>query len=204
MFRKSTNNPYVPGTLNRAYDDIQGGGVETVGQRYPGLLGQSLVMGNSDALKVSNAAIGTLFQGVYQYVKFKSAVTRGQILTWDTLANNGQNDFEVTATVAATSVFTAGICLLTDASATNKFGWIQTAGMASVLYGTVTSAVIGNLVIRTSLTTATADAIADAGTTFATNGGAKLFLGIAYETPASDTVKRVWLNLMGVYPNVGN
>lgn len=207
MYRRSTNNPWIPTNgLNGGPAFAQIGGEDTApgaGARYAGMLGQTVVHSNKSALQASKTTVGTLFMGVYQLVKFTSAITRGRILTWDTLANNGLNDFEVTETVAATSPFRAGIALFTDAQASGKFGYIQVAGLASVLFGTVTSAIIGNLVTQQTLTTAVADAIADAGTTFATNTGAKTFIGIAYELPASATVTRVLLNPMGFYPNIG-
>lgn len=205
MYRRSTNNPWIPvGGLNSgSFGTIGGADAGSLDNRFPGMLGATVVYDNASALKASKTSVGTLFMGVYQLVKFTSAITRGRILTWDTLANNGLADYEVTETVAATSAFTAGIALFTDAQASGKFGYIQVAGLASVLFGTVTSAVIGNVVTRQTLTTAVADAIADAGTTFATNAGAKTFLGIAYELPATGTITRVLLNPMGIYPNIG-
>lgn len=207
MFRKSSNNPYVGGEINRAYDLIQGGGTETVGFRYPGLLGQTWVANNGDALKVSYTTTGTLYQGVYQYVKFTSAVTRGELLFWDTLANNGMADFEVTHTVTAASAFRAGVCLLTDASATGRFGWIQVAGLANMLYGNAAPGTIGLGVIQATaantalLTVATVNTIADA--TAVTELEFRANVGVAYETPAQNAVRRVWMNLSGFYPNVG-
>lgn len=203
MQRRSSNNPWIPpGGLNAGSME-QIGGPETVGQRFKGLLGQVVVHDNASALKVSKLSVGTLYMGEYQLVKFNSAITRGQLLFWDTLANNGLNDYEVTGTVTAVNPFRAGVALYTDPAAAGKYGWIQTAGLASCLYrAAVTSAVLGNIVIQTSLTTTDVDAIADAGTTFATNGGAKLFVGVAYELPANSSVLRVLLSQSGFYQNV--
>ena len=203
MQRRSSNNPWIPpGGLNAGSMD-QIGGPETVGQRFKGLLGQVVVHDNASALKVSKTSVGTLYMGEYQLVKFNSAIVRGELLFWDTLANNGLNDYEVTHTVTAVNPFKAGIALYTDANATGKYGWIQTAGLATGLYrSAVTSAIIGNVVVQTSLTTTTLDAIADAGTTFATNGGAKLFVGVAYELPANDGLLRILMNQAGFYQNV--
>lgn len=205
MFRRSSNNSWVSpeGKLNSP-TFAQIGGPETVGQRFGGLLGQTVVHSNASALKASKTSVGTLYMGVYQLVKFVTAVTRGELVFWDTLANNGLNDFEVTHTVTAVNPFRAGVVLATDAGAAGQFGWIQVAGLASCLYrAAVTDVTLGNIVIQTSLTTVTVDTIADAGTTFATNAGAKLFVGTAYETPANNGVLRVLLNLAGFYPNVG-
>lgn len=208
MYRRSTNNPWIPPNgLNGgpAFDAI--GGLDPspgAGSRFAGQLGCTIVHDNASALKDSKTTVGTLFMGVYQLVKFTTAITRGSILQWDTLANNGLNDFEVTQTSTATTAFRAGVALFTDAAATGKFGYIQVAGLAGMLYrAAVTSAVIGNLVVQTSLTTSDVDAIADAGTTFATNTGAKTVIGIAYETPANSSVLRVLMNPYGFYPNIG-
>ena len=209
MFRRSTNNPWISpsGYMNYgSFDTLGGGGSGANAQinaRYPGLLGQSVVHSNRSALKDSYTSTGTLYMGNYQLVKFNTAIVRGELLFWDTLANNGLADFEVTHTVTAENPFRAGVALYTDSSATGSYGWIQTAGLASCLYkSSPTDTTIGNIVIQTSLTTTTVDAIADAGTTFATNGGAKLFVGVAYEQPATEAVKRVLLSLAGFYPNI--
>jgi hypothetical protein len=221
MYRRSTNNPWVSpdGFLNSGYFGFIGGEdtapvlATAGGSRFPGLIGTTVVHSFDSANKASKTTVGTLHQGVYQLVKFASTLTatggniqRGEIVHWDTLANNGLNTFTVTNTPSATLPFRAGIVVNADtavANAQGKFGWIQVAGLASVRYGTVASAVLGNVVIQATLTANEADAVADAGTTFATNGGAKLVIGLAYETPASDTVRRVLLNPFGFYPNVG-
>lgn len=220
MYRKSTNNPWISptGFLNGGYflhlggEDVAPVLAQAGNSRFPGLLGATVVSSHADALKQSKLTVGTLHEGVYQLVKFASTLTgtggniqRGEIVFWDTLANNGLNTFTVTNTPSATTCFRAGVVINANtavAGAQGFFGWIQVAGLASMRYGTVTSAVIGNVVTQ-PLTVNEVDAIADAGTTFATNTGAKAFVGIAYETPASDQVLRVLMNPMGFYPNIG-
>lgn len=209
MFRKSSNNSYVGQFINYAYD-ASPGGVEPISGsiRYGGLLGQTLVMNDGDALKVSYTTTGTLYMGIYQYVKFASAVTRGELLFWDTLANNGLHDFEVTHTPSAAITFRAGVCLLTDASATGKYGWIQVAGLANMKYAnSAPDATLGLTVIQATdkdvplLTVATVNTSADA--TAQLTEDVKAIVGVAYETPATNSVKRVLMNLMGFYPNIG-
>jgi hypothetical protein len=209
MSTRSTNNPWrLPDGLNAGSFAFIGGEdaapvLATVGgSRFPGMLGAVVNHDNASALKASKLSVGTLFMGTYQLVKFTSAITRGHILQWDTLANNGLADYEVTTAVAATSIFRAGIALYTDASATGKFGYIQTGGLASVQFdATVTSAIIGNLVFQDTLTTAVADAEADA--LAITGVELKSLIGIAYELPVNNTITRVLLNPMGFYPNIG-
>lgn len=194
MQRKSSNNPYISpsGYLNNAsFASI--GGPETVGQRFPGALGSKIVCSNADALKLSNTANGTLYQGEYQLVKLASNVVKGALCFWDTLANNGLNDFEVTSTVTAPAVFKAGIALYTGTS--GQYTWIQTGGLASVKFrATVTSAVLGNLVVMTALNDGLADGIADATDFFDSVGDYKLTIGLAYELPTNGGVTRVLLD----------
>lgn len=178
--------------------------------RFPGSLGGEIEADNASALKLSNLTIGTLFMGRYQLVKFTSAIVRGEIVAWDTLANNGLADYEVTHTFAATAAFKAGVALFTDASATGKFGFIQTDGLANMLYDDNTDTTIGDLVFtgtaaNTPAAAATVVAIDDADVT--TLAGAvgvfKYIVGIAYETPAASVLRRVLMNPMGFYRNVG-
>ena len=96
MFRRSSNNPWIPpqGLNSGSFPQI--GGVETVGQRFRGLVGQTVVHSDASALKDSLTSVGTLYNGVYQLVKFNATVSRGQLVFWDTLANNGVSQFLVT------------------------------------------------------------------------------------------------------------
>lgn len=207
MFRKSSNGPWIGAYqgINQGYFE-QLGGTSQVGQRLPGQLGATFVADNAAALLASYTSVGTLYQGVYQLVKFTSAVTRGELLFWDTLANNGMNDYEVTHTVTAATAFRAGVCLFTDSAASGKYGYIQIAGLASMLYGNSAVGTIGLDVIQATaldtplLTVATVNTIADA-----TSGTAltrRAFVGSAYETPAQNAVRRVWMSLGAFYVNI--
>lgn len=209
MFRRSTNNPWISpdGYMNGpAFDNLGGGTSGAINARFNGLLGQTNVCDRAGALKVSKTSVGTLYQGVYQLVQYKSdvtTVTRGQLLFWDVLSASGIANFVVTATAAATNKFRAGVALATETAGGSKYAWIQVAGLASCLYkSSPADTTIGDVVIQTSLTTATVDAIADA-TDYGTSMGAlSLIIGTAYEQPATAAVKRVLLNLSGFYPNI--
>lgn len=202
MFRKSSNNPWISpsGYLNSAsFASI--GGTETVGNRFQGMLGQVIVCSNADALKLSNTSTGTLYAGAYQLVKLASNITRGQLVVWDTLANNGLNDYEVTSTIAATGVFKAGFALSTGTS--GQYAWIQVAGLASGLFrASVTSAVLGNLVVMTALNDGLLDGIADATDYLTTAGAFKRIVGTAYELPTNGGITRVQMSLGHFFPNV--
>lgn len=203
MFRKSTNNPWVPlQGLNMGSFAQIGNSTDIVGTRFQGMLGQVIVLSQAEAAKASLASVGTLYQGAYQLVKLTSNVTRGQIVFWESNANNGIGDFEVTSTVAATTMFRAGVAICNGTS--GEYTYIQVAGLASCLYrASVTSAIIGNLVVAESATSASVDALADAGA-FATALLMKSLIGIAYELPVNASVRRVLLNLGGFYPNMSS
>jgi hypothetical protein len=208
MFRRSSNNPWIPvGGLNSGYfGTIGGADAGNLDNRFPGQLGQTVVHSTKTALQDSKLSVGTLFEGVYQLVKFNSAMTRGQLVFWETNANNGIPNFLVTSTVTTVSLFRAGVCLFTDAAATGKFGYIQVAGLASMLYGTVAGGVIGQLVVQDTLTTAVVNSITDA-TQFPAATQASDFkrgpLGLAYELPVTGTVLKVLMRPDGWHYNVG-
>lgn len=215
-FRRSTNNVWIPPKGINSGAFLQIGGEETApgaGQRFPGLLGSVVVHSNASALKDSNLAVGSLYMGVYQLVRYSAGVTtpaRGSLVFWDTLANNGLNDFEVTTTATATGNFRAGVVLFTETvAAGGKYVYIQTDGLASMLYGAAPVATLGTMVFQgasaaVDLTTTTVTTIADATAgSVDTTGELKGLLGIAYETPAATTVLRVLMNPFGFYTNIG-
>lgn len=203
MPAKSVNSVWVPPAGLNSGSFAQIGGVEPVGNRFQGMLGQKFYASNADALKLSQLSTGTLYMGCYQLVKLSGAVTRGQILQWDTLANNGQNLFQVTATVTAASAFRAGIAVCNGNS--GEYSFIQTEGIAGVLYGNSAVGTIGLQVIQATaldtplLTVATVNTVADA--TAWTAVFQKALIGIAYETPTQNAVRRVWLNQGAFYRN---
>lgn len=203
MYRKSTNNPYVPvGGLNAgSFASI--GGVSNEpggGSRFPGLLGQYVVYDNAAARKVSKTSVGILYKGAYQLVKFVSTITRGQLVFWNPYALDGLDDYEVTSTVTAPAAFKAGFAICDGTS--GEYGWIQIAGLASGLYaGSLTNATLGNLVIQSALNAATLDALADAGAV-ATAGAFKQIVGWAYELPVISVTKQVLMNQAGFFTNI--
>lgn len=201
MPTRNSNNIWRPPQGMNYGSFAQIGGQEPVGTRMQGQLGGIVEHSNATALLDSYTTTGTLYAGRYQLVKLTSAVSRGEIVFWDTLANNGLNDYEVTHTVTAPAMFKAGIAVCDGTS--GEYAFIQVSGLASVLFrASVTSKVLGNLVVQTSATTATADAIADATDFFTSALTFKQIVGIAYELPADGSITRVILNPAGFYPNL--
>lgn len=199
MPTRNSNNIWRPPQGINYGSFAQIGGQEPVGTRMQGQLGGVVQHSNATALLDSYTTTGTLYQGEYQLVKLNTAVSRGELVFWDTLANNGINDFEVTHTVTAPAMFKAGVAVCNGTS--GEYCYIQISGLASCLYrASVTDTTIGNLVIQTSGTAATVDAVAD-GASINTALLFKQIVGVAYAQPANDGVLRVLLNQAGFYRN---
>jgi hypothetical protein len=213
MFRRSTNNPWIPvNGLNGGPAFAQIGGEDPSpgsGSRYAGLLGQTVVHSTKSALQDSKLSVGTLFEGVYQLVRVTTALVRGQLLFWDTLANNGLSTFTVTHTVTAASCFRAGVALFTDAAVTPRFCYIQVAGLASMLFGATPAAAADSMVIQATaadtplLTVATVNTFADATAVPTTVAWHKSRVGYTYGVPTASVTNPVFMDLNGFIPNVG-
>jgi len=168
---------------------------------FDGQLGQKYAVGGltagsfSEALRLSNTTIGTLYGGIYQYVQFKSdssgANIRGGILFWSDIPN-----FIVTPDVTlATQGAIAGVSLAVNVK--GNYGYFQVAGLASVLFKssiTKTTPAVGDLVIVDQgggTPTARGDVLADS--TNITSPIAKSIIGWAYDLPVGGAVSRVML-----------
>jgi hypothetical protein len=195
MFRTDLAVWLPTGYLNASNDPEPGALVaDPVSPRWRGILGKAFAVEKDEALARSLTTTGTLRGGCYQYVKAVTALARGQIVTWSDFAN-----FVVTSTnTAPLEGRIAGIALNTVAA--GNYTFIQTWGLASVLYrATVTSKVDGNVVIQLT-TTNTADAIADATGTYVSGGvlGIKNVIGQAAELPVDGGVNLVFLRCMAL------
>lgn len=200
MFADGGNFRVTGGFLNAVNDAAIGGGpADALGQGLAeGQLGVIVGYDRDQISRAYDSSVGTLYGGLYQYVKFKAGTTasnaRGQIIFWDDF-----DDYVVTPDAAATTeAFIAGITL--NAVTKGNYGWIQVAGVVGVKFrATVTSNNIGDVVFQLT-TTFTADAIADATGTFIGGGakGLKNLLGVAVEAPADAGIKLVQLRYLGL------
>jgi len=109
-------------------------------------LGNRLVLGPDEILY--DSTIGTLYGGVYQYVRFRSAdvtaAARGLIYLWDTTVDEDLYQVSNLETIGGTAgsqtcSFRAGICL--NAVTAAYYAWIQVAGKASVDFRAVLTGV---------------------------------------------------------------
>lgn len=183
--------------LNATNDSQAGGSFFPTAYAPASLVGSRLVLTHAEAAALSTTSIGTLYGGIYQYVKFVSTGVKGQIYAWDVVANTGITDFEVVVPSSLAiegQLAGIGLCAVTA----NNYGWLQVDGLATVLYrSTVTDTTAGDMVFQLT-TTATADAIADGTGTFIAGGakGIKSWIGTAYEAPANGALKLVMLRTL--------
>lgn len=163
-------------------------------QPYPGQVGKRLVCSYQTALALSDTAIGTLYEGIYQYVQFLStesaAAVRGQLVYWSDYDN-----YIVTTDIATTtnkSGLFAGVIL--NVVTAGNYGYIQIAGKASVLFKATaitkgSTVAAGDLVLADGTTSPRGDVLNDAsGLTMALG---KLILGVAIATPTFGAVSTV-------------
>lgn len=185
-FLNTINDPYIGGLLS------SGTGLSPAA----GQLGKKVQLTQDEAAARYANQTPILYSGVYQYVQFKagstSANAQGQVVFWDTAANKGLENYVVTPDAPTVPSMIAGIAL--NAVTKGNYGWIQIAGLASVLFKTgITkgSPVAGDLVVLDLTPTNTADVLADA--TNLTSVQARAIIGKAYDAPVQTTIKRVLL-----------
>ena len=149
----------------------------------------------TEATRLGDAAIGTLYGGLYPYFQFDAssatANIRGGVLFWKDIVN-GIVTPDVTL---ATQGLIAGIGLAVTVK--GYYNNLQSQGLASVLFkSSITKATpaIGDLVIVDQgggTPTARGDVLADA--TNLTSVIAKSIIGVAYDVPVGGAVSRVML-----------
>ena len=183
--------------LNTVNDATPGGSVADItglGQA-PGQVGDEVWLDETSPTAF-DSSVGTLYAGGYKYVQLDSASVQpnyGEVLFWKQPTSRTA-PYVVTRTV--TDGNQAGIYI--NASSGSKalipgnFGFIQIAGTATVLFGTITKATpaVKDLVYCTSGAN-TADVIADA--TAVTSPILKRLLGIAEVAPANAATSLVML-----------
>lgn len=175
--------------LNDIDDAVVGQSV-TGGQAYSGQLGAVMVLNAAQALAASDSAVGTLYGGVYQYVKFKAGTTaanlRGGILYWD-----DPDNFVVTPDIPTGNPGFAGVGI--NVVTKGNYGWILVEGKGAVkalANTTKTTPAIGDTVVL-SATANQADDLADA--TAYTGANLKKAVGQWIEAPADASGGGVYL-----------
>lgn len=194
-------------------DSVIGGAITSVpsavgaSQGNQDVPGDRLIFGQADALAMSDTTIGTLYGGLYQYVRTKSnstaTPTRGRLVFWDNTVN--YNLYQVTPDEVAG--FKAGVAINT---LTKGYSWwIQIAGIASIDFR---AAISGTETVGRGVFALMGGAGADVGTadqlvgaaTAVTTGGANNvgidsllanYLGVAVTIPVDGAISLVEMPL---------
>lgn len=161
-------------------------------QTYAGQVGGKLTLGEREANSLSDPAIGTLHQGVYQYVQYDSAATaaaaRGALVFWTNRANK-------TVSSDVTAVKTGKLAgVLINVIGKGNYGFIQIAGLASCLWkSAITKSVPadGDLAIVDQTPAADCDTLADATTLTSPTG--KAIVGVAEGAATGGAISTVAL-----------
>lgn len=180
------------GKLNTVNDTVIGGqaGLGSV-SKFAGQLGKVLEVSSDYIAQMYSSAIGTLYAGQYQYVKFASdlgTIVRGQLMYWD--ETEDPNEFVVTDDVDSTTFnyqSFAGFAL--NVITAGNYGFIQIGGVATGLYvASITGTkAIGRPVMGSVATSGRVDVI-DAAVTGGTQNN---FIGWAMSLPADGLVGTV-------------
>jgi hypothetical protein len=180
-------------------NDTYPGGPQTGGSgvtiaRNPGMVGGMYYLTEAEAAARYGSQTVPLYGGIYQYVQVLSTAVAapavGQICFWNS-ATNAQSYIVTSDATAANASRWAGIFL--GSITQGNYGWIQIAGIATVLFGTCTKATPadGDLVYVNATPSNKADVLADATTL--TPPALKLKLGKAIGAPNSTTKSLVLL-----------
>lgn len=193
--------------LQGALQSVPGGSVTGANQGIQDLPGDRLVLSTADALALSDTTVGTLFSGMYQYVRTTSTSTaanaRGRLAFWNTALESTGNPYIVTPDESGAQgvALRAGVFLNT----VTKGDWcfIQILGKAAIRSRAVLTGVAAQGV---GAYAAAAGAGADVGSFDVFNGDAAnptfqqvdqmivRFLGITEALPVAGTVTTVDLS----------
>lgn len=144
--------------LNDVNDPVPGQSVST-GESFAGQVGAVITLNADAALALSDTAVGTLYGGRYQYVKFYGSqsgttVAKGPVYWQDA------DNFVVTADVPTNGAGFAGVAL--NVVTKGNYGWILVEGKASLSVGVLTK---GTPAIGDPVSTSTIGIFDDVDTT---------------------------------------
>lgn len=188
--------------LNDVNDSLQGGQITTLptgfSQFQQNVPGDRIVLDDTTAYALSDTTVGTLYGGVYMYVNVtwttRAAAVGG--IAFFTGASVGSSAvsggpsvaYQVNGDAQATTVLPAMIAgIFINAITKGNFGWIQVAGVASVLMdSTISSTALGSLVVAK----ASATVASTADNTTVTNPTAAVLaavIGVSLTTATTST-----------------
>jgi len=191
------------GKLNTVNDAVPGAIVASVtgGLAYEGQLGQKLVLGPDEVRY--DPTIGTLYGGVYQYVRFRTtavaAPARGLIAFWD--LSVAENLYQVTNDEGGDGGVNVWAGIVLNAVTRGNYGLIQIEGKVSVQFRTLITAAIpaiGDPVYCAGIG-AGEPGVADVIRSAAPASEALVaqmqqrYLGVAEQLPVNNTITRIQL-----------
>lgn len=185
--------------LNDVNDASSGGVIVSVPSGAPTVAvsqtqpGDRIVLDDATALALSDTAIGTLYGGIYMYLQYKTttraAVVGGIAFFKQADVGTAYICYGDAQPATATPSFIAGIFI--NALTANNFGWIQIAGVASVLFdSSVTATTVGSMVA--AKVSSTVASTADNAPTVSQQTVADL-LGVSIQTVTASAVTQVAL-----------
>lgn len=120
----STGIVELTGKLNATNDPLPGQSVDG-GRTIGGQVGAAVQLNAGEALKLSDTSVGTLYGGIYQYVRFLSTqsgtTVKGGPMYW-----SDPDNFVVTADVPTAGLGFAGVAL--NVVTKGNYGWILVVG----------------------------------------------------------------------------
>lgn len=176
------NNP-APGNVMGS-SALAGGLVSS----YAGQVGTRLILSAEDAGKFSNTANGTLYGGVYCYVKTNAAaanIARGRLAFWDLTVSEASYQVHQDETQNGGVPLIAGVFL--NAITPGNYGWIQISGRATLQSRATVTAATRNIIwsgAGSGADNATVDGLANATAITGANLYST-FLGVAEQVAAN-------------------
>lgn len=194
------------GMLNRVSDEVIGATTLPLGpgsNKYANQLGAEIELSDADAALMSDPAIGTLYGGVYKYVRFRLAdvantFKRGMVVLYDSAAPNQVTSTEALATAYGMAGITINPTTGQYAIVPGRYGWIYVGGgrIACQWKAALTVAAGVGLTAQWSA----AGAGADNGTidtlAVATANSSAKYVGQAEVLPVAGSITNVWMPLV--------
>lgn len=193
--------------LQGQINSVPGGAATGANQGIQTLPGDRFVLSTADALALSDTAVGTLFSGMYQYVRTTSTSTaanaRGRLAFWNTALETVGNPYIVTPDESGAQGVALRQGVFLNTIAKGDWGFTQILGKASIRSRAAFTGVAAQGV---GAYAAAAGAGADVGSFDVFNGDAAnptfqqvdqmivRFLGITEALPVAGTVTTVDLS----------
>lgn len=167
--------------------------------------GMRIILSESDAAALDDAAVGTLYGGIYQYVRTKAASTltptRGHAAFWNTAVAATQ--YEVTPDEDGSQGVGLFAGVFINTLTKGYSWWIQIAGRVSVQFRTVLTGAgaDGCPVFLAGDTAGNFDVLDGGGNPTFTQmvNAIRDYVGVAQSAPANNTISTVNLNLGRCY-----